>query len=818
MTSQFLARPATFWERITAPLPHVEGENRRKARLLTSVIITTVPLAVMLLTLHVMVLGVSPFNDPLFWNVFAFLPLAAFIYFLARRGRINVSSGIIVIFATLSILVSLFTPRVDLAIPNLYFLGPLYLFSCLLFPLRIVALIIIAEPLVFLAASPWMPYVTTNDLLVPLVINLFIGVFTMLLTFVHLRWVQDRVVEQRYLEQRYRTLVDAMRDLIFEQDAKGRILSINNAAYTMLGWEPEELLGRNARDLIPSEDHPEALGLYQSLLTGGAVYPVEHRLQRRDGSTVWIESHVTPHYDSGKLVRISGVARDITARKEAEAALRLSEERYRTLVESISDYAFSYRVEPDGSLVIEWMTEESFTHVTGYRSGEVTGTMLPVHPDDMPLVQDQMERTLRDEPTESEHRIITKSGEIRWIHIVRKPIWDERQGRVVRYYAVAQDVTERKLAEMALQQSESRYKAVSGLISDYAYYTRIEPDGSLTREWMTDSIVRVTGYTPEELTIDNLGLLFAPEEHERVAQDRRRVISGQMVNNEYQIITKSGERRWLYIQRRPVWDAAQTRVVGYYAAAQDVTERKLAEERRVRLTLEHERMKLIGQLVLALSHDFRTSLATIETSRYLVERLAAEMIDERLRSKLDNIQDAVRHMGAQLDNLHMISSLTRLHPIANRVDQIIDGLANEMRQVAGQRGVSIRIEMQPDLPLVTADGDKLRVAVRHLALNAIAHSNSGQTVYISTFQRGAMIGFGVRDEGSGIAEDSAPRIFDLFYRSDESRNQEAGGIGVGLTIVKMIAEAHQGSVEFQSKPGTGSSFSILIPAEALPVS
>ncbi|MBL8164867.1 MAG: PAS domain S-box protein [Anaerolineae bacterium] len=774
-------------------------------------VVTTIPLAVALLIAHVVLLRISPFADAMFWNVFAFLPLAVLVYFLARHGFINLSSGLIVMFATTSILLPLFTPRVELAIPNLYFLGPLYMFCCLLFRLRIVALVIIVEPLIFIVASSWMTHVTLDDLFVPLIISVFVGAFTILLTFVHLRWVHDRVIERRYLEQRYRDMVDAMRDLIFEQDAQGRIISINIAAYDMLGWEPEELIGCNARDIIPPDDHPDALALYKNLLTGGAVYPVEHRLLRRDGSSIWIESHVTPHYEHGRLVRISGVARDITARKQAEAALRLSEERYRILVESISDYAFSSRIAADGSRVVEWMTEESFAHVTGYRSEDVTGSMLPVHPEDVPGVQAQLAATLRGEPTESEHRIITRGGEVRWIHIVRKPIWDEQQGRVIRYYAVAQDVTERKVAELALQQSEARYKAVSGLISDYAYYTRVEPNGDLVREWMTDSIVRVTGYTPEELAVNSLGPLFAPEERERVAQDRLRVMSGEAVNNEYQIITKGGEKRWLYIQRLPVWDERRTRVVGYYAAAQDVTERKLAEERRVRLTLEHERMNMIGQLVLALSHDFRTSLATIETSRYLIERMLGELLDDRLRGKLGNIQQAVGHMGAQLDNLHMISSLTRLHPMPNQVKDIIDSIVNEMHEAADQRGVSIRSESPPDLPLVTVDGEKLRVAARHLVLNAIAHSEAGQTVYISGFQRGAAVGLSVRDEGLGIDEQSAPHIFDLFYRGDEARNQNAGGIGVGLTIVKMIAEAHQGSVEFHSKPGSGSVFTILIP-------
>jgi PAS domain S-box-containing protein len=144
----------------------------------------------------------------------------------------------------------------------------------------------------------------------------------------------------------------------------------------------------------------------------------------------------------------------IAERKRAESqreaaleALRVSEERYRLVSELISDYAYAYQVEPDGSLETIWITEDSFTRVTGYAWQEIGSTYKVYHPEDAPLAKKHVEEALRGQSTPGEYRIITKSGELRWLHIRRKAEWDPQAKRAVRLYGAAQDITERKRAE-----------------------------------------------------------------------------------------------------------------------------------------------------------------------------------------------------------------------------------------------------------------------------------------------------------------------------------------------------------------------------------
>jgi PAS domain S-box-containing protein len=137
-----------------------------------------------------------------------------------------------------------------------------------------------------------------------------------------------------------------------------------------------------------------------------------------------------------------------------DQALQQSEERYRAVTDLMSDYAFSMWVEPDGTLVDEWITADSFTRLTGYRSEEIGVRFALYHPDEVEAVQQQIKAVLQGETASQECRIITKDGRTRWLHLLRRPIWDAQQKRVVRYYGVAQDISARKQAEEAQRDSD----------------------------------------------------------------------------------------------------------------------------------------------------------------------------------------------------------------------------------------------------------------------------------------------------------------------------------------------------------------------------
>jgi PAS domain S-box-containing protein len=503
---------------------------------------------------------------------------------------------------------------------------------------------------------------------------------------------------------------------------------------------------------------------------------------------------------------------------EQNEALKAGEERYRIITELISDYAYSTQVEPDGSLRTDWVTQDSFSRLTGYLPHELNeadnrlGFKL-YHPDEVEAVQQEVQRAIAGEMTHSERRIITQDGQVRWLQIDRHPVWDASRQRVIRYYGVATDITERKEAELALKASEERYRLISELISDFAYFYRFNPDGSKIREWITGaSYLRVTGYTPDELTSDQFAARIHVDDLERLLKDRESVSQGQSCHGEYRFYTKDGTLRWLSIDRYPVWNDDHTRLAGYYAIAKDITERKQAEADQLRMALEHEQITMVNQFVQAVSHDFRTLLSTIETSRYLIERRLEDAARTPVQEKLDVIHNAVSHLTTQLESLHMVSMLGQ--PSLNLADLngLIERLVQKHDLKARQKRIRITFSPDPLLVPFMLDTTKMEQAISHLLNNAITFTAEGGLIELATrLDTDHSVLIEVRDTGAGIDPEALPHIFKPFFRGDASRPVDSGGVGLGLTIVRMIVDTHHGEIQVKSELGKGTSFHIRIP-------
>lgn len=632
--------------------------------------------------------------------------------------------------------------------------------------------------------------------------------------------VAQDITARKVSEERYRIITELSSDYAYyyriNPDGTRTREWITDSFTRLTGYTADDVPAHTVTDMFHPDDKQRAAADRERVAQGEEVSE-EYRIITKTGDHRWLGIRRRPVWDENhtRVIGYYGVSQDITTRKQAELALRENEERYRIITELISDYAYSLKIAPDGTPLHDWITEASFLRTTGYTHQELDeGEQVSLklfHPDEEESLHAELETTLRNEATRGEHRIITKSGDTRWVHLFRRPYWDEKEGRVTRIYGVAQDVTARKLADLALKWSEERYRIISELISDYAYYFRIEPDGTRVREWVTDSLVRVTGYTPEELPAGAEVKMFHPDDLQNAAEDRKRILNGEYVSGEYRILRKDGEQRWLNIRRRPVWDEAHERVIGYYGVAQDITAGKQAEIQRMRMALEQEQRSMVNQFMQALSHDFRTLLATIETSRYLIEKLLDDAARAKVQPKLNTIQQSVTHLANQLENLHMVSSLTEPHPVRCDLNRLIHTLVTEQGFAARQKRVVIQFEPDAQVPPMQLDEVKMEQALRHLLTNALTYTAAEGQVTVQTRRDHNGVDIQVRDTGSGIQPEVLPRIFDPFYRGDEARTVNLGGVGLGLTIVKMTVEAHGGSVQVDSQAGAGTVFKIHLP-------
>lgn len=412
----------------------------------------------------------------------------------------------------------------------------------------------------------------------------------------------------------------------------------------------------------------------------------------------------------------------------------------------------------------------------------------------------------------------TASADVRDIHtdqhytLTFRPI-HAPDGQVVSAVATRRDITPYVKAQRELAASNERYRIISELISDYAFSFALDEDGEMQLEWITDSFTKVTGYDWDELVATgDIFTLYHPDDREAAIAHVEAAMQGESTESEVRIITYGGEERWVHMRRRPEFDLQTGHVSRYYGVVQDVTARRLAERQRARLEAERAQLDIVQEFVRAVSHDFRNSLANIETSRYLLHRHLVEPSgEERLLRKSANIHGYVRHLSEQLDNLNTIFSLTRKQRAPLDLNDMLNTIVQQITPAAKARSIELVADHLSDLPTISGSVQELTQAVRHLLNNAMAYTPPHGSVTLSAQVDDEVVVIRVADTGPGIGAEHLPHIFDLFYRADPARSMDAGGVGIGLSIVKLIMEAHNGSVDVYSPDEEGATFILTLP-------
>lgn len=658
-------------------------DRERRAHVLSLLLLAIFAVSLPMSLLHLLADSTSPTALPRVAYSALLTLIAGTLYLLNRSGRSQLTGWLLTAGGTAAIFFWVAATGARNGLYTLYYLIAPVVFISLLLSVR-TGVLLLAVYAVLLLVFPWPLFgLSVNQIIGgPLIFNGFLGVVALLVIGYYKREESRRSVQLAEREALYHSLVNNLRDVVYTHTVEGVITSLNSVAETLVGWPLQTLIGQSIQDFIHPDDLPTAQAMMKQMIHRQPVPVIELRLRHRNGDYHWVEIKASPIHDNGRIILVSGVARDVTDRKQIEAALRDSEERYRIISELISDYAYAVRVEPDGELVIEWLTE-SFRQATGYEVGTAQTLMnySTYHPDDVAQVQADIQQVLRGQAVSGEYRGFTKDGKVRWMHVFRRPVWDDTQGRVVRFYAVSQDITRRKETEA----------------------------------------------------------------------------------------------------------------------------------QQLRLALQRERLATISQLVQAVSHDFRNTLTNIENSRYLIEQTLDDRARQAVQPRLELIRASVMRMKDQLSNLNTVSAVTNPHTTAADINRLIDNLMAELTPEAERKPVSLRFERLPALPHVLVNPDEIQRALRHLLVNAITYTPPGGSVTIGLTQADDTLQIQVRDTGFGISPEQQSQIFDLFYRADAARTLESGGIGLGLSIVKLIVEAHGGQITVDSAVGQGTVFTITLP-------
>jgi two-component system cell cycle sensor histidine kinase/response regulator CckA len=635
-----------------------------------------------------------------------------------------------------------------------------------------------------------------------------------------LQHVRQGLIERKQAEETLRQseavlhgIIDNTLAVIYAKRPDGRFLLINRQFEKLFNVTLEEIRDKTGYDIFPREAAEIFRANDQQVLAAGVAIQSEEYAPHADGLHAYI-SMKFPLFDAaGQPFAVCGISTDITERKQAEEALRESERRYYTLVEKMSEGL----IQVDNNDVIQFVNDR-YCEMTGYVRAELIGQKaaqaMLISEADRRMAQERGRLRKQGYVDRYEIQLRKKSGEKIWVEVGGALVVDASD-KVIGSIGVVTDITARRRAEEALRESEERYRVISELVSDYAFAYRVEPDGTVTFEWVTDAVIRITGYEAGEGAFDLWQSMTHPDDLPIAQQRRERLHAGQTDVSEYRIFAKDGRILWLRYYSRPVWDAAQGRVVRVYGAVQDITKLRQLEQQLA----QAQKMEAVGQLAGGIAHDFNNILTIILGSCDLI--LEDRHLGQRLRDDIKQIQGAAARAAELTQQLLAFSRQQFLEPRILNLNDVMSAMEKLLRPLIGEH-IKLLTRLQPDLGPVNADPGRIEQVVMNLAINARDAMPNGGTLIVETanvvldedyvrehvdVQAGPYVMLAISDTGSGMDAATHARIFEPFFTTKE----QGKGTGLGLATVHGIVNQSGGHIWVYSEPGHGSTFKIYLP-------
>ncbi len=378
-------------------------------------------------------------------------------------------------------------------------------------------------------------------------------------------------------EQYYRTLVETSHDGISLMDLEGNMLFVNSRKAGMVGaLKPEALIGTNAFALLTQESQQTIRELMPSLIANGYIDNIEAEVQRLDGTTFNAEFNVTVLKNSnGSPQYLMDTMRDITQRKEAERALKESEEKYRTLLESMNEVV----ILADNNHVVQYVNSQ-FTKALGYEPEEIVGKVgykMLHDPEDYIVVENANANRISKQSSSYELAFKSKKGE-KFIFLVSgAPLFDAF-GNTMGSIGSMMDITERKKAEKELHESQQLFETLAHMSPVGIFRTR--PDGYTT--YVNPKWCELSGLTPEQAAGDGWLTALHPDDRYAIEDGWRQKTRTEVSSvAEYRFIQPNGEVVWVLGNARPEIDMYGT-IKGYVGTITNITELKKAQQELVR--------------------------------------------------------------------------------------------------------------------------------------------------------------------------------------------------------------------------------------------
>ncbi len=610
--------------------------------------------------------------------------------------------------------------------------------------------------------------------------------------------------------------------------------------YNIVGMDPKAPAPRYQQlsKIYTSESWARLDKTVRQTLETGKSYELALEIVRMDGTTRWsIANGEALRDNSGRVIRLHGTVQDITERRRAEELLKESENRYKRLIESATDYIYTVHVE--NGRPIGTSHGPGCVTVTGFSAEEYEAEPYlwhrMIHEEDRRTITDQATRVLSGiAGPPLEHRIIHKDGSIRWIRNTMVPRFDS-EGRMVAYDGMISDVTERKQAEELLKESEERFRQVFEQNTDALFLFKMEDCRIMDAN---PAAVNLYGYLREEFIGNSLSLFIASrDEHEKFQRALNDPDGAGSVRIDHLITTKKNGAKVIVSIWGNIVRLKESRVLN--CSFRDITEKlRLEEEKKLIQTklIQANKMTSLGMLVSGVVHEINNPNQFISINAQLLAEIWEDLITILTEYYGNELDFSVSNIP--FANLREVfpKLLTGISEGSHRIKDIVDNLKNYIRQdrssLQGQVDIQKMISaattilgnqirkhtknynliLDKELPLIRGSAQQLEQVIINLimnALQALPDSERGIWITASCDKQANQVVVRIKDDGVGMPAEVLERIPEPFF----STKLDHGGTGLGLSISYSIIKDHLGSLELESAPGEGTTVTIALPID-----